>query len=860
MPETPIIQSSFNAGELSPQAYGRVDLAKYFNACKTLKNFICLLHGPAMRRPGFEFIAEVKDSSKAVMLAPFEFSTTQAYILEFGDLYIRIFKDGGQVLPDAWINTEAYVVDDQVLEGGVRYICRLAHTGQQPPNGTYWTAQTGLVAEIASSYRTTNLFYIDFAQSADTLFIAHASHPPSKLVRSDHDSWSLTSLEDAFNATGGNSSWPPFLAQNLDTSVMLTVNVVTGSGTMTASTGVFTADHVGSWWKFSEVVESKYNQWEPATAYVIGQRVTYNGNVYESLTNATSGTRPPVHVGYLVTESDGVVDWRWKHGEAGYVVVTAYVGVAMVDVTVITELPASVVSGTYKWAESAWSDEQGWPQKVTFHDDRLYWSRTGRNPQAIWGSVVGVYSDHSMGFPLDDADALSLVLGARQANAIEWMESAGHLYVGTAGAEWRLTNATGDGPITANSKHAQRKSFNGSANIGRETIGNSVIYAQRHGKVLRELTYSWEKDAFAGDELLILAEHLTKNNTIVQMAFQREPNRVVWCVKSDGKWIGLTYHKEHDVFGWHIHETDGTFEAVAVIPGENEDDLWVVVKRTIDGSDVRYVERLAEVFSGADLSDAKFLDSFLTLDNRQTIGSITHADPGIINLTAHGYSNGDTVLFRSIDDDVDGEEDYTSLNFEEFDVAHKATNTFRLHGPDGADVDLSEYKQVVSATVVEKVTAISGLDHLEGESVDILADGMTLQSQTVSGGAITLSEAGGVIHIGLGYDSDLCTLNPEPGAGGGKTTQGTTKKITSVALRLHDSVGAQIGPDADHLKDVLFVDDTVMMGRPAELFSGDIDTMSFNGSHGKDVNVFVRQSDPLPLTILAIIYELELGD
>jgi hypothetical protein len=922
MPETTTIQTSFNNGEISPEIYGRVDLVKYFNSCKTLKNFIALLHGPATRRPGFQYINTAKTLGKQIRLVSFEFSVTQAYILEFGNGYIRFYKDGGIIAPDAWIGTEAYIIGDQVISGVTRYVCKLAHTNHVPPNATYWDPAAGSVSEISSTYIESQLFDLDSAQSADTLYIAHGDHEPATLVRTDHDSWILSDI--VFD-------WPPFLAQNTDDNILVTASAPIGVITVSATQNLFQPGHVGAYWRFLEVVESKYDLWETAKAYVADDIKVWAGNVYIAVANGTSGTRPPVHLSG--TESDGVVEWTYLESGVGYVKITAFTSATEVTATVLSRLPFSAADtetitgasqanpcvitaanlygnghkliindvagmvelngntytvanattttyelegidstgftaytsggtstkGVHQWAESAWSDVQGWPSIVAFDNERLCWAKTTKRPQSIWMSKVGLYLDHSTSKPLIDSDALSLILGAKKVNAIQWMESARQFSLGTTEREWWLSSATGDGAISSTSKKATPGSFNGSASITPETVGNSIIYVQGQGKIVRELLYNFQDDAFGGNELNLLAKHLTKHTTIKEMAYQKHPNSILWMVRSDGKMIALSYHRAHDVVGWHIHETDGSFESVAVIPGPSEDEVWCSINRTIGGVAYRYVERMSTMFDGQDMSDARFLDSYLTLDGRQDVESISYADPGVITLTGHGYSDGDPIMFRSVDPDpdIEGQKDFRSLNFEEFEVAHKAANTFQLHDPDGNDVDLTEYKTAISSTVAIIVTALSGLDHLEGETVQVLADGAQDEDQVVTGGAITI-DGGSVVQVGMGYISDLAAINPEITKRSGQTSQGDIKRLISIILRLNESVGPKVGSNENDLKQLLLVSDQTSMGRSVDLFSGDTEEMSFDGEQRTFTDLLIRQDQPLPLTILAIIAELEI--
>jgi len=915
------IQTSFNNGEISNEIYGRTDLAKFYNSCKILKNFIALLHGPATRRPGFEHINIAKTLGKKIRLVAFEFSVTQAYILEFGDGYIRFYKDGGIIAPDAWSGAEAYIIGDQVLSGGIRYTCKLGHTNQVPPNATYWTPGTGLVAEIATYYGEAAIFDLDFAQSADTLYIAYSGITSATLTRNDHDSWVHSAI--VFD-------WPPFLSQNTNEDILVTASAVAGAVTLYATEDLFTTDHVYAYWRFAEIPESEHDTWKTDTAYTEGDPIVYGGNVYRAESSDTSGARPPVHL-YGV-KSDGVIDWTYLHSGAGYVLITAFVSATEVTADVISRLPNSAddtytitgatqanpcvitadndfvdgqkhvirgvvgmvelngntytvanatdttyelegvdsslytpyisdgtaTKGVYMWAEGTWSDEQGFPAIVAFDNERLCWAKTKNSPQSIWMSKVGLYLDHSVSNPLVDDDALSLILASKKVNAIQWMESARQFSLGTTEREWWLSSAAGDGAISATSKKATAGSFNGSESVTPETVGNSIIYIEKHGKTVRELLYNFQDDAFGGDELNLLAKHLTRSTTIIEMAYQKQPNSILWFVRSDGKLIAMTYHRTHDVFGWHIHETDGLFESVAVIPGPSEDEVWCSINRTIGGVAYRYIERLSTMFDGQDLSDARFLDSYLTLDGRQDVESISYADPGVVTLTGHGYSDDDPIMFRSVDDDIAGQEDYRSLAFEEFTVANKTANTFELEDQDSNLVDLTEYKTALSSTVALIVTSVSGLDHLEGETVQVLSDGAQDEDQVVSGGAITIA-GGSVVQVGLGYVSDLSMVSPDSKSSSTSlsTSRGDTKRITSVILKLNESVGAEIGPDEDNLKQMLFVSDDTLMGRPVDLFSGDTEEESVDGELSTDVGLLIRQSQPLPLTILAIISRLE---
>lgn len=848
------LQTSFNGGELSPLLYGRGDITKYASGCRTLLNMICLTLGPATRRPGFEYIAAAKYADKKAILLDFEFSVDEAYTLEFGDYYIRFYKDGIQIVQTlanatAWAGSTAYAVSDIVKNGGLIYRCISAHTssgGDEPGVGgswpTYWVQED--VYEIASPYGEDDLADIDLGQSTGAVYIAHPDYASRELIRFDHDVWTIGII--IFNQ-------PPFLAQNLDTALLIYASAVTGNITLTAASAVFTADHVGAYWKFYEAIASKYDAWVSGVVVGAGQYRVNDGNLYYTAAGGTTGPRSPVHL--EGTESDGVVLWVYQHSGTGYVLITAFTSATVVDATVISQLPGSTLSpGVYIWYEGAWSDERGHPRTVSFDaNDRLWWAGSAYRPQSLWGSKVGLYKDYSISNPLRDDDSLDLKLGSKKANAIRWVLPARKFAAGTSATEYWITDDTGSGPITPTSKSAAVSSSEGSSSVQPVAVGNVILFLQRHGKIMHELRYEFDSDSNIGAELTILAEHLTRTYGIVSIAYQKEPYRVLWCVRSDGAMLGLTYYPSQEVAGWHVHETDGDVESVSVIPGVDEDEVWIVVKRTIEGTAQRFIERMHSTFKTDDLSDAFFVDSGLTLDNRQTVESIAHTDPGVVTLTAHGYLDGDTIRFRSLDKNIAAESELISLNNEEFTVFNKTADTFELKDTDDNVVDLGLYKQVDSATTGKNVTDISGLDHLEGEVVTVLADGSPVSPLTVLSGSITLPRGASVVHAGLGYNSDLAILPPIAVDSKGNPVLGEIVRYATTTPMLDRSLGLEIGATEEDLMPIPFADDTVPEGRPAPLFSGYVPQNSIKGASPERENkVLYRQSQPLPLTIVSI--------
>ncbi|MCK5644165.1 MAG: hypothetical protein KAJ19_25425, partial [Gammaproteobacteria bacterium] len=641
--------------------------------------------------------------------------------------------------------------------------------------------------------------------------------------------------------------WPTFLAQNLDSSLLIYSSAVTGAVTLTAASAVFTANHVGAYWKFYEDISAKHDPWLAGGIAAAGLTVVNDGNVYYTAAGGTSGARGPVHLEGDEIDGPTGVTWTYRHSGEGYVKITGFTSTTIVTGTVIRRLPSSMLTpGVYTWYEGAWSDERGFPRAVSFDaNDRLWWAGSPYRPQNLWGSKVALHKDYGISRPLREDDALDLKLGSKKANAIRWIIPARKLATGTSATEYWLTDATGRGPLTPTSKDAAVGSSEGSSGVQPVAVGNVILFLQRHGKIIHELRYELDSDSNTGAELTILAEHLTRTYGIVSMAYQKEPYKVLWCVRSDGVMLGLTYYPSQEVAGWHRHETDGDVESVSVIPGDGEDEVWIVVERDIDGTPQKFIERMHSTFTTDDLSDAFFVDSGLTFDDRQAVESMTHVDPGVVTITAHGYLDGDTIRFRSLDKNLAAESDLESLNNEEFTVFNKTANTFELKDIEDNVIDLSEYKQVESATTGKNVTVISGLDHLEGETVTVLADGSPVADLSVSSGSITLTRGASVVHVGLGYNSDLVILPPVTVDNKGQPVLGEIKRYSTTTPMLDRSLGLMIGATEADLTVVPFTDDTVPEGRPAPLFSGYIKQAAINGAGPERENqVLYRQPQP----------------
>jgi hypothetical protein len=666
--------TNFTGGELSPRLDGRNDLTKYASGCKTLENMIVYPHGSAARRPGTQFVAEVKDSTKKTRLIPFEFSTTQTYMLEFGNQYIRFYKDNGVI-----------------LSGGSPY-------------------------EIVSPYLEAELFEIKFAQSADVMYICHPNHAVRKLSRTGHTAWTLTEV----NFTNG-----PYLDNNITTTTFTISAHTVGAGrTLTAS----------------------------------------------AITGINSDT------GFQTTDVGRLVQFRDGHGK-----ITARTSTTVVTIEILTDMGSS--SSSTDWSLGAFSNTTGHATCVTFFEQRLVFAGTKSQPQTLFFSKSGDYEnmDENRGGTVADDDAIIYTIASNQVNAIRFMTATRTLIVGTAGGEFAVSGGGTDVAITPTNILIKKQSNHGAANLDAIAVGNVTLFLQRAKRKIRELAYNFDVDGYLAPDMTILAEHISESG-ITQMAYQQEPNQIIWCVRTDGQLIALTYQREQQVVAWHRHIFGGSFstgnavcESVAALPtDDNEYQIWVIIKRTINGVTKRYVEYLHTFdFDETDNTDFNFLDSQLS------------------------YSGS-------------------------------------------------------------PVTSISGLSHLEGQTVAILADGATHPRKTVTSGSISLDRSASKVKVGLPYTSLLQTMRLDAGSQDG-TSQGKTKRIFDITLRIYESIGIEVGPDLNNMERIPFRSSATLMDQAIPVFTGDKE-IEFRGNYETDGYVYVRQDQPLPLTILSLYPRLVTND
>lgn len=813
------IKVSFNAGELSAYLDGRTDQGKYFNGCSLLENFLPLIEGPITRRGGTYFAQEVKASSQYTWLVPFRFNVNQSFVLEFGNQYIRFFTSRGVVTEAAKTITAATKANPCVITSNAHgysngdYIYILGIAGMTELNGGYFkvagvTANTfqlqdqdgnnidsssyttytsggtaSRVYQVTTPYTaadltdaTTGDFRLKFKQVGDVVYLVHPSYQQRKLSRFGNTNWTLTTLD----TTNG-----PFKDRNTDSTITVYASAETGTGiTLTASSAIFQAGHVGSLFYMEQKLTDIVQQWEVGKAMAISDRRRSGNNNYIAQNAATTGNVKPTHTKGAAYDGSGGVQWLYADSGFGIVRITAIGGggtTATADV--ITRLPSGCVgvgNPTYRWAHSLFSTVEGWPEYVGLTRERL----TFLKGIELALSVAGDYENFAskIGGEITADAAIRITLPTE--NAPRWMvDGSQDLIIGTGGDEIAVGKITTTDPLGPDNIEAKVKTSYGSSNVDPVLVGDEILFASRSGKRLRSYQYSFQINGYQGSDLTILSRHVTGDG-LIQLAYAQEPHSIIWAVTYDGYLVGFTFNREQDVLAWHRHPIggDGIVESVCTIPSPDgsRDDAWLIVRRTINGVTRRYVEYITPEFEGDDstIADAFYVDSGLT------------------------YSG--------------------------------------------------------SAT-----TTISGLKHLLGKSVDILADGGAHPQKTVGLLApgkwgVTLDFAVEKAQVGLPCPAKMRTMRIEAGSQLG-TAQGKIKRIARALIRFYKTLGGKYGPDENNLDPVIYREAGAPMDTPPALLSGDR-TFSWPGGYDTEGYVLVVNDSPTPMTVVTIVTEVEVNE
>lgn len=874
-----IIQPAFSAGEIGPELYGRVDNQLYYAGGRTVENFIVQQYGGLRNRHGTEFSAPCRYPDRHAVGIDFQYSTQQAYALEFGHLYMRVYKDGEQVL-------EANKTITGITSASPAVVTSAAHgfsndddvfisavVGMDEINGRWFRvknvaantfelydyhdlpfdtqsfsayASAGTAARVftlVTPFIEGDLDDLSWTQNKDVLTICHPSYYPRDISRTGHTSWTI----DLFNAAEG-----PFQDINIDTTVTVQASAVTGAAiTITASSALFNAAMVGELFYIQQTPDDTTKRWEVAKAINTNDLRRADANYYKALNTKTTGTFKPDWTEGTSLDGDDGVQWQYLHSGFGIVKITGFTNSTHVTATVVTRLPELTVSTTsYNWAKAAWSASQGYPATSIYHQSRMVFGGTSSQPQTLFFSGSGLRTYFGRSNPILADDALNITLDALQVNAIRNLMPLTSLIALTSASEILISGQSNKTILATETPLTQVQGFNGCSKVRPIIINNLGLFVQEGQSVTRSLIYTLDSDTFTGINLMARSPHIFALYQLRRWAYAKSPYSVVWAVRTDGQLAGLTFLKEQEVYAWHRHTTDGEFTSLCVVHESSEDSTYLVVKRTVGGKTERYFERMRASLP-TDIREAYYVDCGASADGRNTTATTMTISGGTgwdedetLTLTASSsYFTaamvGDAIVFR----DAAG-------------VAYRLTITAYTSAtvvsasPNRIVVD--EFRNTATDEWEFATRRVGGLWHLEGKSVSLLVDGNVHPALTVSNGGVVLQYHGSVIHAGLGYCSTLETLDMTTPQ---QNLRGMTFNIPRIYIALQNTRGLWIGEDSAHLTE--YKQRTAADGFDAPL-QGVTDTIEHGilNSWNSRGRMVIQQLDPLPAHILSVVPEV----
>ncbi len=821
---------SFTAGEMSDSMQGRTDFAKYFSAASRIENFVVLPHGPITRRPGTYFVSEVKTSSAKTRLIPFSFSTEQTYVLEFGNQYIRFYKDDGQI-----------------TSGGSAY-------------------------EISSPYTTAQLFDLKFAQSADVMYICNENHPVKKLSRTGHTSWTLADVD----FTDG-----PYLDSNTSSTTM-TPSGTTGSITITASSSAFVSTDVNRFINFSNgyakitaftsatvvsaTVEDDFDNTNAVTDWKLGAFSTTTGHprcvsfFEQRLVFAGTSNQPQTMFFSKSGDYENMTSGTNDDDAMIYTIASNQVN-AIQALKATRTLIVMTTGGEYAVSSGAAQDAIT-PTNINIRKQSNYGS-SGVDALSIGNATIFLqrarrkirelaYNFDTDGYTAPDLTILADHISESGLTDMSYQQEP-YSVVWAVRADGQMAGLTYNRLENVVAWH--RHIFGGKSDTGKTVKQQKISFTANSTNVnttSNQITITVHGLA-TGDQVYYYAA----SNKIGGLS----NSKVYYVISVDANNIKLAKSSSNAIAGTAISLTSapGSDTTQFIYQGVNINNniLFVSAHGFKSGNHIFY-KNSGTAISGLSENTKYFVEK---IDDNQIQLYTDEARETVVNLTsAHSSEQTDKILTHAKVESVacidgDGEEDQVWVIVQRY--INGATKRYvEYFTPFEFNEDLTAFHYLDSGLNYTggETSTLSGLTHLEGEVVDIIGEGSVQNSKTVSSGSINLDTAIEEAAVGLLYTSDLRTMRLDEGYT--ETTQTKTVRVFDLSVRFQNTVGASVGPSSDNLTAIDFRDSGASMDLPVPLFTGD-KQVEFDAGHGVEGLIYVKQPQALPMTILGIYPRLE---
>lgn len=919
------IQRSFAGGEIGPQLVGRADTTKHATALATCRNMLVQRFGSAGNRAGLQFVAATRNSLSEARLIPFEPASDLAYVLEFGFQYMRVHFEGALITfaqigitavtqaANAQITTSGahgLAVGNRVLITGVGGMIQLQNieaevvTVVDPTNYTISVDSTSFDAytsggnmaqiyEISTPYNSTQVKEMVVTSSVDVMTITHPDQPVYDLKHFAATNFTLTakSFEPSISRPQNFIASPGAAGTDIYSYQVVAVSAVNGelsrigldvfsniTGATNANPVVVTSVGHGRDNGDTIFIQNVMGMTElNGNEYVIGNvaantmelvgvdgtgfgTYTSGGNLArlgDTITSAAPTTAIPNIISWAgVTDVLEYNVYKRENGIYGFIGVTS-------NTTFLDTNIAPDTSDTPPIFKNPFSGAGNYPSTCAYYQQRLWLAATDNNPETVWASRSGQFNNFSISSPLQDDDAIEFVLAGGKLNRVLHLVSLDNLLILTQSSEW-IIRGDQDGVVRPTAINPRKQGGRGASTPLPAIVGPRAVFVQATGAAVRELEYQVTGDAYDGRDLTIYSPHLFEGLSIIAVDYQQVPDSTIWCVRSDGVLLGMTYLPEQDIWGWHRHDSpNAKFESIAVVREGTDDRLYAVVLRDFGGGVTRrYVERFSLRTLDDERRDPKFLDSWQVYDgdNLALSGKAPLAEVTITTVSG-GWGDADTVQITCTEP--------------LFLLAEAGTETveYQVRGTDADGnpvVAQIRYLIYVSDTVAQgrplrvvpealrgvasndwsrAVFSVSGITNLSGQNAGVYADGYVKKDEAVVDGQIIMDQAHGYVAVGLKYLSVMQTLPFDaPDAG---TLEARKKRLHMVTLRVLNTRNVEVGADEDELSEVK-IPAVIDYTQPNAYQTGLVDTR-VESRYRDEMQVVVLQREPLPMEILSVI-------
>lgn len=799
-----VTQISFGGGELAPYLHGRADLGKYAVGLKQAKNVLIRAQGGAYNRPGLQHVTptyQIEDEYPALRMLPFDVADNDSLILLFGQGIIQFIRFGALVLYE--VNTVA---------------------GGRPGAYSETAGSEGDIMELATPYDLDDLDYLKFAQSNDIMTITRHGHDVYELRRYGFNDWGL------FPIAFAPSIDPP---ANVNATANIDLSVPSGVG----SPLIYNVDHTYVVAAVNEDGEESL----ASTPDTCSNDLTWRGNTNTITWDAVAGAEK-----YSV--------YKAQNSLYGFIGFTE-------ELTFTDKNFQPILADSPKTGDNPFEDADRKPAVVTFHQQRRWFANYESNPQTFDASASGQYANFNKSIPAKDDDAITATIASARKQSIFHMLGLEELLLFTQGGEWKVVGANGDDIVTPSSLDPRPQSNYGSTElIPPIVVGPRILFVQSLGHIIYDLGYNLQQNKYLGDDLTTLSVHMFEGRQIVKWAYDKQ-HYILWMVMSDGKLVSMTYHREHELWAATQCETDGVVEDVICIPEIDKIVTYFVVKRErISGEETRIVRAVEKLHDREvdEVEDSFFVDAGLSFEDPYPVTDVEVLGTTVrLIIGEHPFVVGSIIDIRvgGFTLEVPSEYDYGLRGQYEVTVVEDTAVTINFDPTGRIPWDGEE------GVVRRTITSISGFAHIAGREVVALIDGAVYGDQ----GELTLSGAGGLdlpvrgarVHLGLGYNSRVETLDIDAAA---QTTQGMIRSVHGVNIRVRNSRGIFIGPtfNSEDMKE--YYPRQFEPYNSAPEWKNDYIPITLTGEWKPTGLICVEQRYPLPMEILSITPDVEFGN